>query len=119
MEQEAERGRFFAAAKARLAERAAGYELEQAFECAASREKESGRADYVQHTANCAGKNDYSERRQGVSHFVWRQCSAGIGCSRYAQGTIFSLSGDVRCCALVVALVAVRTRETSRVTSTS
>jgi hypothetical protein len=35
MEQEAERGRFLFAAKARFAEGAAGYELEQAFECAA------------------------------------------------------------------------------------
>src|SRR3984957_8564114 len=75
MEQEAERGRSLSAAKTRLAERAAGYELQQAVERAAFGEEERGRADQVQHTADCAGKNDYGEWRQGVPHFVWRQSS--------------------------------------------
>jgi hypothetical protein len=66
MEQEADRGSLLSTAKARFAECAASYELEQAFECTASRKKENSRADYVQHTADCAGKNDYDERRQGV-----------------------------------------------------
>ena len=69
---------FFSAAKARLAECAAGYELEQAFECAASREEERGCTDQVQNTADCAGKNDYGERRQGVAHFVWRRQSSAV-----------------------------------------
>src|ERR1700722_2151022 len=77
MEQEAERGRFLSAAKTRLAERAAGYELQQAFERAASGEEERGRADQVQHTADCAGKSDYGERRQEIPHFVERQSSTG------------------------------------------
>jgi hypothetical protein len=70
MEQEAERSCFLSAAKARFAEGAAGYELEQAFECAAFGEEERGRADDVQNAADCAGKNDYCERWQEVSHFV-------------------------------------------------
>jgi hypothetical protein len=70
MEQEAERGRFLSAAKARFTECAAGYELQQAFERAALGDKERGRTDQVQHTADCAGKNDYGEWRQGVPHFV-------------------------------------------------
>jgi hypothetical protein len=76
MEEEAKRGRLLPAAKAGFAECTAGYELEQAFECAASREKENSRTDYVQHTADCAGKNNYGERRQGVPHFAKRQTSA-------------------------------------------
>ena len=76
MEQEAEGGRFLSAAKARFAERAAGDELQQAFERAAFGKEERGRADQVQNAANRAGKNDYGEWRQGVPHFVWRQSSA-------------------------------------------
>jgi len=76
MEQEAEGGRFLSAAKARFAERAAGNELQQAFERAAFGEEERGRADQVQNTANRAGKNDYGEWRQEVPHFVWLQSSA-------------------------------------------
>jgi len=77
MEQEAERGCFLSAAKARFAERAAGNELQQAFERAAFEEEERGRADQVQNAADRAGKNDYGERRQGSPHFVQRQSSAG------------------------------------------
>jgi len=76
MEQEAEGGRFLSAAKARFAERAAGNELQQAFERAAFGEEERGRADQVQNAANRAGQNDCGEWRQGVPHFVWRQSSA-------------------------------------------
>ena len=75
MEQEAERGRFLSAAKARFAERAAGDELQQAFERAAFGEKERGRAHQVENAADRAGKNDYGEWRQGVPHFVLRQSS--------------------------------------------
>ena len=66
MEQEAERGRFLSAAKARFAERAAGYELQQAFERAAFGEEKHSRADDVQNAAECAGKNNCGEWRQGI-----------------------------------------------------
>ena len=75
MEQEAEGGRFLSAAKARFAERAAGDELQQAFERATFGEEERRRADQVQNTTNRAAKNDYGEWRQGVPHFVLRQSS--------------------------------------------
>ena len=78
MEQEAERGRFLPAAKARFAERPAGYELQQAFKCAALREEEHGRTDQIQHAADRTGKNDYREWREGVLHFVCRQSSRGL-----------------------------------------
>jgi len=64
MEQEAEPGRFLSAAKARFAERAAGNELQQAFERAAFGDEERGRAAQVQNTADRAGKNDYGEWRR-------------------------------------------------------
>jgi hypothetical protein len=50
---------------------------------------------------------------------VWRQSSPWIGCSHSVQRIVFTLSGGVRCCASVPTLVAVRSRETSRVTKTS
>ena len=76
MEKEAERGRFLSAAKARFAERAAGNELQQAFERSAFGDEERGRADQVQNAADRAGKSDYGERRQGAPHFVQRHSSA-------------------------------------------
>ena len=76
MEEEAERGRFLSAAKARFAKCAAGYELEQAFERAAFGEEERGRADDVQNTADCAGKDDYGEWRQRVPHLCGGDSSA-------------------------------------------
>src|ERR1700757_1685068 len=76
MEQEAERGSFLSAAKARFAKRAAGDELQQALERAAFGEEAGGRADQVQNAADRAGENGYGEWRQGVPHFVWRESSA-------------------------------------------
>jgi len=105
MEQEAERGRFLSAAKARFAEGAAGYELEQAFERAAFGEEKHGRADDVQNAADCAGKNNYGEWRQGVPHLCGGDSQQWIGCSHSLQGTVFSFSGGVICCASVITLV--------------
>jgi len=78
MEQEAERGRFLSAAKARFAEGAAGNELKQTFECAAFGEEKHGRADDVQNAADCAGKNNYGEWRQGAPHLCTGKIRWGL-----------------------------------------